>query len=161
MHNYRFIFCLSSTGSIMDFCTNLSHQRVRQTRQEYSMKGVHFVFEGNNSATHKPHMLAPGISLSSIVHKPMKLQNVQGLIRDDPCVCLQSVEVSGLNYKMDGLNKFTEYTVRVLAFNRYGPGAASEATSVTTHSDGEHRHTHTHKSWGAHLLKHRLEMLCW
>lgn len=110
------------------------------------MKGVHFVFEGSNSETHKPHTLAPGISLSSIVHKPMKPQKVRGLIRDDPCVCLQSVEVSGLNYKMDGLNKFTEYTVRVLAFNRYGPGSASEATSVTTHSDGEHRHTHTHRS---------------
>uniref|UniRef100_A0A3Q2EBP6 DCC netrin 1 receptor n=1 Tax=Cyprinodon variegatus TaxID=28743 RepID=A0A3Q2EBP6_CYPVA len=47
----------------------------------------------------------------------------------------QSVEVSGLNYKMDGLNKFTEYTVRVLAINRYGPGTASETVRVTTHSD--------------------------
>uniref|UniRef100_A0A3Q3N5T1 Contactin-3 n=1 Tax=Labrus bergylta TaxID=56723 RepID=A0A3Q3N5T1_9LABR len=49
----------------------------------------------------------------------------------------QSVEVSGLNYKMDGLNKFTEYTVRVLAINRYGPGTASEIVSITTQSDGE------------------------
>ncbi|MED6236773.1 hypothetical protein ATANTOWER_013985, partial [Ataeniobius toweri] len=49
----------------------------------------------------------------------------------------QSVEVSGLNYKMDGLNRFTEYTVRVLAINRYGPGTASESVSVTTQSDGE------------------------
>ncbi|KAM4527369.1 netrin receptor DCC isoform 3-T3 [Odontesthes bonariensis] len=47
----------------------------------------------------------------------------------------QSVEVSGLNYKMDGLNKFTEYTVRVLAINRYGPGTAPETISVTTLSD--------------------------
>ncbi|XP_060916621.1 netrin receptor DCC [Labrus mixtus] len=47
----------------------------------------------------------------------------------------QSVEVSGLNYKMDGLNKFTEYTVRVLAINRYGPGTASEIVSITTQSD--------------------------
>ncbi|KAK2818810.1 hypothetical protein Q5P01_024371 [Channa striata] len=47
----------------------------------------------------------------------------------------QSVEVNGLNYKMDGLNKFTEYTVRVLAINRYGPGTTSETLSVTTHSD--------------------------
>uniref|UniRef100_A0A3B5LAS6 DCC netrin 1 receptor n=1 Tax=Xiphophorus couchianus TaxID=32473 RepID=A0A3B5LAS6_9TELE len=47
----------------------------------------------------------------------------------------QSVEVSGINYKMDGLNKFTEYTVRVLAVNRYGPGTASETVTVTTHSD--------------------------
>uniref|UniRef100_A0A8C7XNW4 DCC netrin 1 receptor n=1 Tax=Oryzias sinensis TaxID=183150 RepID=A0A8C7XNW4_9TELE len=47
----------------------------------------------------------------------------------------QSVEVGGLTYKMDGLNRFTEYTVRVLAINRYGPGVASEAIGVTTHSD--------------------------
>ncbi|XP_069577980.1 netrin receptor DCC [Brachyistius frenatus] len=47
----------------------------------------------------------------------------------------QSVEVNGLNYKMEGLNKFTEYTVRVLAINRYGPGVASESVSVTTQSD--------------------------
>uniref|UniRef100_A0AAQ5YN48 DCC netrin 1 receptor n=1 Tax=Amphiprion ocellaris TaxID=80972 RepID=A0AAQ5YN48_AMPOC len=47
----------------------------------------------------------------------------------------QSVEVNGLNYKMEGLNKFTEYTVRVLAINRYGPGTASEPLSVTTQSD--------------------------
>ncbi|XP_037548460.1 netrin receptor DCC [Nematolebias whitei] len=47
----------------------------------------------------------------------------------------QSVEVSGLNYKMDGLNKFTEYTIRVLAINRYGPGTTSETVRVTTHSD--------------------------
>ncbi|XP_075885305.1 netrin receptor DCC isoform X2 [Nelusetta ayraudi] len=47
----------------------------------------------------------------------------------------QSVEVSGLSYKMDGLNKFTQYSVRVLAINRYGPGTSAEAVGVTTHSD--------------------------
>uniref|UniRef100_A0A669B4V5 DCC netrin 1 receptor n=1 Tax=Oreochromis niloticus TaxID=8128 RepID=A0A669B4V5_ORENI len=44
-------------------------------------------------------------------------------------------QVNGQNYKMEGLNKFTEYTVRVLAINRYGPGTASDAVSVTTQSD--------------------------
>uniref|UniRef100_A0A8C5DSD8 DCC netrin 1 receptor n=1 Tax=Gouania willdenowi TaxID=441366 RepID=A0A8C5DSD8_GOUWI len=44
-------------------------------------------------------------------------------------------DVNGLNYKMEGLNKFTEYTVRVLAINRYGPGTTSEAVSITTQSD--------------------------
>ncbi|KAK1883414.1 Netrin receptor DCC, partial [Dissostichus eleginoides] len=48
---------------------------------------------------------------------------------------LSSVEVNGLNYKMEGLNKFTEYTVRVLAINRYGSGTAPETVSVTTQSD--------------------------
>lgn len=45
--------------------------------------------------------------------------------------------MNGLNYKMEGLNKFTEYTVRVLAINRYGPGTATEPVGVTTQSDGE------------------------
>ncbi|KAM9820050.1 netrin receptor DCC [Neosynchiropus ocellatus] len=47
----------------------------------------------------------------------------------------QNVDVNGLNYKMEGLNKFTEYRVRVLAINRYGPGAASDTVVVTTLSD--------------------------
>ncbi|KAF7646631.1 hypothetical protein LDENG_00184480 [Lucifuga dentata] len=47
----------------------------------------------------------------------------------------QSVEVNGLNHKMDGLNKFTDYGIRVLAINRYGPGTASETIRVTTQSD--------------------------
>ncbi|KAM6985917.1 netrin receptor DCC [Aplochiton taeniatus] len=47
----------------------------------------------------------------------------------------QTVEVNGQSYKMEGLNKFTEYTIRVLALNRYGPGVASETLSITTFSD--------------------------
>lgn len=60
-------------------------------------------------------------------------------------VLFQSVEVNGLTYKMDGLNKFTEYTVRVLALNRYGPSPATEAASVTTHSDGERYRANVHQ----------------
>lgn len=59
-------------------------------------------------------------------------------------VLFQSVEVNGLSYKMDGLNKFTEYTVRVLAINRYGPSPATDAASVTTYSDGELYHASVH-----------------
>ncbi|XP_061658002.1 netrin receptor DCC [Syngnathoides biaculeatus] len=47
----------------------------------------------------------------------------------------QSVDVSGLNYKMEGLNKFTQYTVRVLAMNRFGLGTSSDKIIVTTQSD--------------------------
>ncbi|XP_061554467.1 netrin receptor DCC [Phycodurus eques] len=47
----------------------------------------------------------------------------------------QSVDVNGLNYKMEGLNKFTQYTVRVLAINRFGPGTALHNIVVTTRSD--------------------------
>lgn len=47
----------------------------------------------------------------------------------------QSVEVNGQSYTMEGLNKFTEYTVRVMALNRYGPGVATETLRITTLSD--------------------------
>ncbi|XP_064873194.1 netrin receptor DCC-like [Oncorhynchus nerka] len=48
----------------------------------------------------------------------------------------QSVEVNGQSYKMEGLKKFTEYSLRVLALNRYGPGVTTEDMSITTLSDG-------------------------
>lgn len=51
--------------------------------------------------------------------------------------CVQNVDVNGLNYKMEGLNKFTQYTVSVLAINRFGPGTPSENIITTTQSDGE------------------------
>ena len=38
---------------------------------------------------------------------------------------------------MEGLNKFTEYTVRVVAVNRYGPGVATGNLRITTLSDGK------------------------
>uniref|UniRef100_A0A3Q2Z572 DCC netrin 1 receptor n=1 Tax=Hippocampus comes TaxID=109280 RepID=A0A3Q2Z572_HIPCM len=47
----------------------------------------------------------------------------------------QSIDVNGLNYKMEGLNKFTQYTVSVLAINRFGPGTPSENIIITTQSD--------------------------
>uniref|UniRef100_A0A8L0DKK2 Netrin receptor DCC n=1 Tax=Oncorhynchus mykiss TaxID=8022 RepID=A0A8L0DKK2_ONCMY len=47
----------------------------------------------------------------------------------------QSVEVNGQSYKMEGLKKFTEYSLRVLAVNRYGPGVTTEDMSITTLSD--------------------------
>ncbi|XP_045548619.1 netrin receptor DCC isoform X5 [Salmo salar] len=47
----------------------------------------------------------------------------------------QSVEVNGQSYKMEGLQKFTEYSLCVLALNRYGPGISTEDMSITTLSD--------------------------
>ncbi|KAM9540273.1 LOW QUALITY PROTEIN: netrin receptor DCC [Salvelinus alpinus] len=48
---------------------------------------------------------------------------------------LDSVEVNGQSYKMEGLQKFTEYSLCVLALNRYGPGISTEDMSITTLSD--------------------------
>ncbi|NWU69141.1 DCC protein, partial [Pterocles burchelli] len=47
----------------------------------------------------------------------------------------QTVEVDGLSYRLEGLKKFTEYTLRFLAYNRYGPGISTEDMTVTTLSD--------------------------
>ncbi|XP_059581262.1 netrin receptor DCC isoform X1 [Alligator mississippiensis] len=47
----------------------------------------------------------------------------------------QNIEVDGLSYKLEGLKKFTEYTLRFLAYNRYGPGVSSEDITVMTLSD--------------------------
>ena len=47
------------------------------------------------------------------------------------------MEVDGLSYRLEGLKKFTEYTLRFLAYNRYGPGVSTEDVTVTTLSDGE------------------------
>lgn len=54
-------------------------------------------------------------------------------------VCAQNVEVEGLSYRLEGLKKFTEYTLRFLAYNRYGPGVSTEDVTVTTLSDGKWR----------------------
>ncbi|NWS72979.1 DCC protein, partial [Crotophaga sulcirostris] len=47
----------------------------------------------------------------------------------------QHMEVDGLSYRLEGLKKFTEYTLRFLAYNRYGPGVSTEDVTVTTLSD--------------------------
>jgi hypothetical protein len=36
-----------------------------------------------------------------------------------------------------GLKKFTEYSIRVVAFNRHGPGVSTGDITVTTLSDGK------------------------
>lgn len=52
-------------------------------------------------------------------------------------LCLQNIEIDGLSYKLEGLKKFTEYTLRFLAYNRYGPGVSTDDITVVTLSDGK------------------------
>ncbi|XP_016397843.1 netrin receptor DCC-like, partial [Sinocyclocheilus rhinocerous] len=47
----------------------------------------------------------------------------------------QNVEVVGQSYRMEGLKKFTEYSLQVLAVNRHGPGLSDIDTLITTLSD--------------------------
>ncbi|XP_012507177.1 PREDICTED: netrin receptor DCC [Propithecus coquereli] len=46
-----------------------------------------------------------------------------------------NIEVDGLSYKLEGLKKFTEYNLRFLAYNRYGPGVSTDDITVVTLSD--------------------------
>uniref|UniRef100_A0A8K9WU68 Neogenin n=1 Tax=Oncorhynchus mykiss TaxID=8022 RepID=A0A8K9WU68_ONCMY len=42
-----------------------------------------------------------------------------------------------LSYTLMGLKKFTEYSIRVVAFNKHGPGVSTGDITVTTLSDGK------------------------
>lgn len=50
---------------------------------------------------------------------------------------VQDVDVDAQSYTMTGLKKNTEYSFRVVANNKHGPGVSTEDITVRTLSDGQ------------------------
>lgn len=53
------------------------------------------------------------------------------------CLLFQDVDIDGQSYTMTGLKKNTEYSFRVVANNRHGPGVSTDDVIVRTLSDGQ------------------------
>ncbi|XP_075064427.1 neogenin isoform X11 [Mixophyes fleayi] len=47
----------------------------------------------------------------------------------------QDIDVGGLTYTVNGLKKYTEYTFRVVAFNKHGSGVSTQDVIIRTLSD--------------------------
>ncbi len=54
-----------------------------------------------------------------------------------PSLASQDVDIDSQSYTMTGLKKNTEYSFRVVANNKHGPGVSTEDVIARTLSDGQ------------------------
>lgn len=66
----------------------------------------------------------------------------------------QDIDVVGLSYTMTGLKKFTEYSFRVVAYNKHGPGVSTDDLRVQTLSDGILISLFAHDKWFNNVIMH-------
>lgn len=58
---------------------------------------------------------------------------------------MQNITTTREQVELRGLEKFTNYSVQVLAYTQAGDGVRSNVLYIQTREDREYSHSHTHK----------------
>ncbi|XP_063782549.1 neogenin isoform X9 [Pseudophryne corroboree] len=89
-----------------------------------------------------PNLRATSISPTSVSvswETPLsgngEIQNYKLYYMDRGAGNEQDIDVGGLTYTVNGLKKYTEYTFRVVAFNKHGSGVSTQDVIIRTLSD--------------------------